>query len=175
MKLSFAFLAIIMPWKLFLKLQSRIPAFTFLVPDTETVYYLTASLLFSCVLLSSLLQHNIYIIISNQIFCAPAVFSPFFSAAAVSFVLFPSATTHDHTAKSFVVPAPNSSDKFKESLLSLYLPKNVFIFPNLWGFLMAFFNIVLHRMKKKKWELERKLMSIIVKSLWRWGQSNSRD
>lgn len=152
MKLSFAFLAIIMPWKLFLKLQSRIPAFTFLVPDTETVYYLTASLLFSCVLLSSLLQHNIYNIISNQIFCAPAVFSPFFSTAAVSFVVFPSATTHDHTAKSFVdelVPAPNSSDKFKESLLSLYLPKNVFIFPNLWGFLMAFFNIVLHRMKKK--------------------------
>lgn len=93
------------------------------------------------------------------------MFSLFFSTAAVSFALFSSAATYDHAAQSFVdelVPTLHSSGKFKESL---GLPKNAFIFPNLWGFLKAFFNVVLHRMEKKN--LERKLKSIRVNTLWR--------
>lgn len=150
MKLSFAFLAKVIPWKTLdccWKPWSRIFAFTSVVPDKRTLYCLPVSFccpvsfipLYCKTLSTSLLA-------SKLSCCYSAQPIPFYRA--VSFALFSSAMTSDHAAVSFVgqlVPTLASSGKYET--LPFHLPNSVLICSNLFGFLSACFKVVQRREK----------------------------
>lgn len=156
MKLSLAFLTIIMPWKAFSKMFLKAPV-------KDLCFHLTGPWWRDCTLFVSqpfvllcpsfffTVTHHLHHYQQGNFLCCccvqPVLFysSSFLCSLSISYYRWPCSQEFCDE----LVPTLHSSGKFKESLSSVYLPNNSFIFPNLWGFLTALFNIVLHRMGKK--------------------------